>query len=54
MLPALEHVLTLAARHSRGRDKNLILITDAQIGNESAILDLMKTGARFARSLLRH
>ena len=43
MGPALEHVLALAARHSRGRDKNLILITDAQIGNESAILDLMKT-----------
>jgi Ca-activated chloride channel family protein len=42
MRPALDHVLNLAATHSQGRDKNLILITDAQIGNESAILHLMK------------
>lgn len=42
MRPALKHVLDVAAKHSRDRDKNLILITDAQIGNESAILDLMK------------
>ncbi len=41
--PALKHVLEVAARHSADRCKNLILITDAQIGNESAILDLMKT-----------
>lgn len=47
MRPALEHVLALAARHSRGRDKNLILITDAQIGNESAILDVMKSAPDF-------
>ena len=42
MRPALKHVLKLAATHSQGREKYLILITDAQIGNESAILDLMK------------
>lgn len=42
MQTALKHVLEVAARHSHGRDKNLILITDAQIGNESAILNLMK------------
>jgi Ca-activated chloride channel family protein len=43
MRPALKHVLDMAARHSSDRDKNLILITDAQIGNDSAILELMKT-----------
>ncbi|HEY6225648.1 MAG TPA: VIT and VWA domain-containing protein [Verrucomicrobiae bacterium] len=43
MLPALQHVLEVASKCSRGRDQNLILITDAQIGNESAILDLMKS-----------
>lgn len=43
MAPALKHVLEVAARNSVGRDKNLILITDAQIGNESTILDLMRT-----------
>ncbi|HTV43260.1 MAG TPA: VIT and VWA domain-containing protein [Candidatus Sulfotelmatobacter sp.] len=42
MAPALKHVLDVAARNSAGRDKNLILITDAQIGNESTILDLMR------------
>jgi hypothetical protein len=31
----------LVARHSRNRPKNLILITDAQIGNEPSILELM-------------
>ena len=41
--PALEHVLEIAARHSAKRCKNLILITDAQIGNESSILELMKS-----------
>jgi Ca-activated chloride channel homolog len=41
--PALKHVLEIAAKKSKGRPKNLILITDAQIGNETAILDLMKT-----------
>ena len=41
--PALKHVLETAAKHSANQSKNLIVITDAQIGNESAILDLMKT-----------
>jgi Ca-activated chloride channel family protein len=45
--PALKHVLDVAARHSEGGCRNLILITDAQIGNESAILDLMRTAVNF-------
>jgi Ca-activated chloride channel family protein len=45
--PALKHVLELAARHSGNNPKNLILITDAQIGNESAILEQMKTARDF-------
>ena len=45
---ALQHVLEVAAKHSTGRPRNLILITDAQIGNESAILELMKTATDFA------
>ena len=40
--PALKHVLEVAATHSARHCKNLILITDAQIGNEPAILELMK------------
>lgn len=43
MGPALKHVLELAAKYSDDRCRNLILITDAEIGNESAILKLMKT-----------
>src|SRR5262249_30570696 len=45
--PALKHVLEVAAKFSNGRCKNLILITDAQVGNESEILDLMKTARDF-------
>jgi Ca-activated chloride channel family protein len=45
--PALQHVLEVAAKHSRSNCKNLILITDAQIGNESAILELMKSVHNF-------
>ena len=44
---ALKHVLDVAATHSGSRSRNLILITDAQIGNESAILELMKTAPIF-------
>lgn len=44
---ALEHVLHLAAKHSQHNCKNLILITDAQIGNESSILELMKSARDF-------
>lgn len=47
MAPALQHVLEVAAKHSRSNRKNLILITDAQIGNESAILELMKSAHNF-------
>ena len=47
MKPAFEHVLKIAAKHSGDRDKNLILITDAQVGNESAILGLMKPATDF-------
>jgi Ca-activated chloride channel family protein len=43
MKSALAHVLEIAARNSSGRVKNLILITDAQVGNESAILEIMKS-----------
>lgn len=45
MEPALKHILNLAAKHSGNRDKNLILITDAQIGNETAILELITKSA---------
>jgi Ca-activated chloride channel family protein len=45
--PALEHVLEVAAAHSTTQSRNLILITDAQIGNESAILELAKTASAF-------
>lgn len=41
MAPALKHVLAVARKKSVGREKVLILITDAQVGNESAILELM-------------
>jgi Ca-activated chloride channel family protein len=43
MAPALYHVLRLARTHSAGRDRNLILITDAQIGDESVILSIMSS-----------
>jgi len=45
--PALEHALAVAAKHSRKQCRNLILITDAQVGNESAILDVMKSVTDF-------
>jgi Ca-activated chloride channel family protein len=47
MRPALSHVLKVAARHSRGRPKNIILITDAQIGNDASILELMQEAPDF-------
>jgi len=47
MRPALIHVLAIGAKHSCDRLKNLILITDAQIGNESGILELMKGAPDF-------
>lgn len=45
--PALKHVLEVAERHSQNSCRNLILITDAQIGNDSAILELMKHARDF-------
>jgi Ca-activated chloride channel homolog len=47
MRPALRHVLEIGAQHSRDRQKNLILITDAQLGNESGIRELMKGAPDF-------
>jgi len=37
---ALGHVVELARRHSVSRPANVILITDAQVGNEDAILEI--------------
>lgn len=48
LAPALKHVLEIAGEKSKGRTKNLILITDAQIGNEPAILNLMRTAPDMA------
>jgi len=45
--PALQHVLEVAAKHSASNYKNLILITDAQVGNETAILELLKSTHNF-------
>lgn len=47
LAPALQHVQQVAARHSRGRAKSLILITDAQVGNETDILSLMEATPDF-------
>ncbi len=41
MAPALRHVLDLVDKHSKGRPAVLILITDAEIGNEQEIVTLM-------------
>ena len=42
MGPALSHVVDLIPKHSAGRRTNLVLITDAQVGNERAILGILK------------
>ena len=47
LAPALRHVQEVAAQHSPGRQKSLILITDAQVGNDNAILNLMKSTRDF-------
>jgi Ca-activated chloride channel family protein len=44
---ALRHVLEVAAQHSRNRPKSLILITDAQVGNEAGILKIMEAAPEF-------
>ncbi len=48
LLPALEHVLQIRARHSIEALSRLILITDGQVGNEPEILELM-SGPQAAR-----
>jgi Ca-activated chloride channel family protein len=42
MGPALTHVLDLIRKHSPGRRTNLVLVTDAQVGNERGILEIMR------------
>jgi hypothetical protein len=44
---ALRHVVEVANNHSRTRQKSLILITDAQVGNESTILRIMESAPEF-------
>jgi len=44
---ALVHMLKLAAAHSATRQKTLILITDAQVGNEAGILKIMESAPDF-------
>jgi Ca-activated chloride channel family protein len=48
LLPALEHVLQVRARHSFEAPSRLILITDGQVGNEPEILEMMR-GPQAAR-----
>jgi Ca-activated chloride channel homolog len=45
--PALRHVLEISAIHSQNRQKSLILITDAQVGNDSDILKIMESTPDF-------
>jgi len=42
MEPALRHVLEMAERFSKDRPAVLVLITDAEIGNEREIISLMR------------
>lgn len=42
LLPALQHVLAVRAKQSQGVPSRLIVITDGQVGNEDAILELMR------------
>ena len=42
MGPALTHVLDLIRKHSAHRRTNLVLVTDAQVGNEREILEIMR------------
>jgi Ca-activated chloride channel homolog len=42
LAPAMRHAVALAGRHSAGRRANLVLITDAQVGNEDAVLDELR------------
>ena len=45
--PALRHILEISDLHSQHRQKSLILITDAQVGNETAILKIMEEAPDF-------
>jgi len=45
MLPALKHVVQLAETHSKDRFKSVILITDAEVGNDTEILKALKCAA---------
>jgi Ca-activated chloride channel family protein len=45
LLPALEHVLKIRESHGTSKSSRLILITDGQVGNEPAVLALMKKPA---------
>lgn len=47
LVPALRHVLELAATHSPGRPKSLILITDAEVGNDAPVLKIMESAPDF-------
>lgn len=44
LLPALNHVLELIARHSTSKERaaRIVLITDGQVGNEATIIEKMK------------
>ena len=44
---ALRHVLDVSVQHSANRQKTLILITDAQVGNEPEILKIMTSAPDF-------
>ena len=44
---ALNHVLQASTLHSANRQKTLILITDAQVGNDSEILQIMAAATDF-------
>ncbi len=45
MLPALKHVVQLAETHSKDRYKSVILITDAEVGNDTEILKALRPAA---------
>jgi hypothetical protein len=45
LLPAATHTLEQISRHSAGRHVSVILITDGQVGNEAAILEVFRKSA---------
>lgn len=46
LLPALKHVLNMVEMHSAARKADVIVITDGQVGNESAVLKELKKNPR--------